>query len=123
NETAAHLRESSRMTLMFAALEGNPLILRLYGSARAIHADDPEWSSLYGLFNPLPGARQIFDLRVDLVQTSCGMGVPLFDYVADRDQLNRWAENKGEEGIRAYWGDRNRLSLDGRETGMADPEG
>ncbi len=122
NETAAHLLESPRMTLMFAAFEGNPLILRLYGRARAIHQGDPEWPSLYSLFNPLPGARQIFDLGVELVQTSCGMGVPLFDFVADREQLNRWAENKGEQGIRAYWEQKNRLSLDGRETGIPDLE-
>lgn len=66
NETAAHVLENSRMTLMFCAFEGNPLILRLYGRARVIHPRDPEWQTLLDHLPPLPGARQIFDLTVDL---------------------------------------------------------
>ena len=40
NETAAHVQECPRMTLMFAAFEGAPMILRLYGSAKVIHPYD-----------------------------------------------------------------------------------
>ncbi len=69
---------------------------------------------MLGLFPPLPGARQIFDLKVDLVHTSCGMSVPLFEYRGEREDLNRWAEKKGEEGIKKYWEERNRVSLDGK---------
>jgi hypothetical protein len=67
----------------------------------------------YSHFNATPGARQIFDLQIDLVQTSCGMAVPFFDYVEDRDQLTNWAINKGDEGIKAYWQEKNQVSLDG----------
>ncbi len=88
NETAAHTRENPRMTLMFAAFEGKPMILRLYGQSTAIHRDDPQWAELYAHFKPLPGARQIFDVSIDLVQTSCGMAVPNFEYAGDRQQLN-----------------------------------
>lgn len=116
NETAAHVQENPRMTLMFAAFEGDPMILRLYGKAKAVHRSDPEWAGLYALFEPMPGARQIFDLAVDLVQTSCGMAVPFFDYAGEREQLTQWAVRKGEEGIREYWKDRNQLSLDGKPT-------
>jgi hypothetical protein len=70
------------------------------------------------LFTPVPGARQIFELDVELVQTSCGTAVPFFDYVGDRDELNQWAANKGESGLREYWRERNRTSLDGRTTGI-----
>jgi hypothetical protein len=118
NETAAHLRETPRMTLMFCAFSGAALILRIYGAARVIHRGEPGWAELYARFAPLPGARQIFDLRVDLVQTSCGQAVPFFNYVAERDELREWALNKGEDGIRAHWGDRNRVSVDGRATGI-----
>lgn len=118
NETAAHVQENGRMTLMFTAFSGDPMILRVYGEARVIHKDDSEWDAIYPLFTPLPGARQVFDLNVELVQTSCGMSVPFFDYVEERDQLIKWAENKGEEGIRAYWRDRNQLSLDGKPTNI-----
>ncbi|QEY18398.1 pyridoxamine 5'-phosphate oxidase family protein [Cellvibrio sp. KY-GH-1] len=120
NETAAHLQTHPRMTVMFAAFEGAPMILRLYGSAKAIHQSDVQWRELYGNFPPNPGARQIFELQVDLVQTSCGMAVPFFDYVEEREQLNQWAVKKGDEGIREYWRDRNQVSLDGVSTGMAD---
>jgi hypothetical protein len=118
NETAAHLLELPRMTLMFCAFEGSALILRVYGTARTLHRGDSGWDELYGLFPPVPGARQIFDLQVEMAQTSCGTAVPFFDYRADRDELNQWAAKKGEAGLRDYWRDRNGLSLDGRETGI-----
>ncbi len=119
NETAAHIQQLPRMTLMFMSLEAKPLILRLYGTARAVHLNDPEWSELYAHFNPLAGARQIFDLTVDLVQTSCGMAVPFFDYVGEREQLNDWASNKGDQGIKEYWLAKNQTSLDGMPTHIA----
>lgn len=119
NETAAHLLTHPRMTIMFAAFEGAPMILRLYGTAKAVHPTDAAWDELYSNFPPNPGARQIFDMQVDLVQTSCGMAVPFFDYVQEREQLNQWAEKKGEQGIRDYWRDRNQESIDGLPTGIA----
>ena len=73
------------MTIMFAALEGDPMILRLYGNANIVHQDDPEWKELYALFKPVPDARQLFDLTVDLVQTACGSSVPLFEYIGERE--------------------------------------
>jgi len=116
NETSAHVQENSRMTLMFAAFEGKPVILRLYGDAKVIHNTDPEWDELFYLFDPLPGARQIFDLSISLIQTSCGMAVPFFDYIGEREQLNDWATKKGDQGIREYWNDKNQTSLDGKPT-------
>ncbi len=116
NETSAHVRINPRMTVMFCAFEGPPLILRLYGSATVIHINHPEWDELYNHFKPLPGARQIFDLAIDLVQTSCGFGVPFYEYAGDRPLLNDWAVSKGEEGIRQYWIDRNQQSIDGLPT-------
>lgn len=116
NETAAHLLEKSRMTLMFCAFEEDPLILRLYGQAKAIHPQDDEWGVLIVDFQKFPGTRQIIDMDIELVQTSCGFGVPLFDFVDERDQLNQWAEQKGEKGIHQYWEEENQLSLDGKPT-------
>ncbi len=116
NETAAHVQQLPRMTLMFCAFDGAPLILRLYGTARVIHRNDAEWDTLLALFPSLPGARQVFDLAVDLVQTSCGEGVPYFSYVGDRDNLNQWALKKGEAGLAQYRAEKNQLSLDGIPT-------
>lgn len=116
NETAAHLIEQDRMTLMFCAFEGTPMILRVYGRAKAVHHRDSAWSGLSSLFPPIPGARQVFDLEIDLVQTSCGMGVPNFDFKEHRDLLPEWAGRKGEAGITEYWENRNQESIDGRPT-------
>lgn len=120
NETSAHIQENPRMTLMFAAFEGNPMILRLYGNAKVIHKNDAEWNKAYALFNPIPGARQIFDLEVDLVQTSCGMAVPVFDYLNDRELLKNWAVKKGDDGIKEYWLEKNQMSIDGSPTHIKD---
>ena len=120
NETSAHVQADARMTIMFCAFEGAPLILRLYGKARVVHPGDKDWNVLYALFNPLPGARQIFDLAIDRVQTSCGMGVPLYDYQDQRGQLEPWAEKKGESGLLDYWALKNQTSIDGLPTHIID---
>ena len=116
NETAAHLEESSRMTLMFCAFEGPPLILRTFGEARAIYQKDPQWSDYFDQLQPLPGARQIYELKIDLVQTSCGAGVPLYDYAGERDALNSWNAAKSPEETRDYWREKNQFSIDNRPT-------
>jgi len=122
NETAAHLQSDSRMTIMFCAFDGPPLILRLYGTARMILPSDDAWGELYAHFDPLPGARQIFDMEVDLVHTSCGFGVPLYDFTGERPLLNRWAEKKGEDGIRNYWREKNAISLDDEAIPISDDD-
>jgi hypothetical protein len=125
NETAAHLRLESRLTLMFCAFEGAPLILRLYGQGRIIARGTAEYADLlrteFGNAER-PGARQMILLDVDSVQTSCGYGVPLFDYVAERETLTRWAEAKGEDGLRDYWRAKNTASIDGFPTGLVEEE-
>jgi len=118
NETSAHIQENGRMTLIFCAFEGEPMILRFYGKAKVIHPRDADWSGLIKLFPAIAGSRQIFDLSIDLVQRSCGMGVPFFDFVSDRSDLKAVAEKKGEEGIKKYWKEKNTFSLDGKPTNI-----
>jgi len=118
NETAAHLLDVPRMTLMFCSFTRQPLILRLYGTARAVHPPDAEWPALAGLFPPLRGARNLFVVDVDLVQTSCGYGVPLYDFVDQRDLMDSWAAKKGEDGLDAYRRQHNLVSIDGLPTGL-----
>lgn len=112
NETAAHVTENGRLTLMFCSFVGAPLILRLYGQGRVIRPRDPDWQSWLDRFEALPGTRQIMLLSVESVQTSCGFGVPLFDYQGDRTQLVEWAERKGPDGLQAYWQAKNQTSID-----------
>lgn len=120
NETAAHVAAVNRITLMWCAFEGPPTILRAYGTARVIHPRDDEWSDCAGHLPPPIGARQYFLVDVDLVQTSCGYGVPLLDYEGERDALTLWAEKRGREGIAEYWAEKNLRSLDGLPTGVLD---
>lgn len=116
NETAAHLPQDDRMTIMFCSFDEHPKILRLYGHAKIIHPRDEPWASLIGYFPSQPGQRQIIDMQVDLLHTSCGFGVPLYEFQGERAMLNEWAGKKGEEGIKKYWEDKNQLSLDDKPT-------
>ena len=118
NETAGHLLKSPRMTLMWCAFDGDPLILRLFGKARAVHPGDADWETLAGHFAPDPAIRQIFELDVEMAQSSCGTAVPLMDYHSDRDQLQKWAEAKGPKGLHAYRERKNQTTIDGYPTGL-----
>lgn len=118
NETAGHLRLSPRMTLMWCAFDAQPLILRCYGTATVLHHGDPGWDAANAAFPPDIAARQIFDMTVDLVQTSCGFGVPRMAYEAERPDADDWSAQKGPDGIRAYWSEKNRATLDGFATGI-----
>jgi hypothetical protein len=123
NETAAHLLADGRLTIMFCAFEGAPIILRLYGRGRTVHRGSPEYkralAETFGGDEPF-AARQIVVLDVDLVHTSCGFGVPAFDYRGERDSLPRWAQSKGDEGLEAYRRNHNARSMDGLPTGLFD---
>jgi hypothetical protein len=127
NETAAHLLAAvrlaipARLTFMFCAFEGAPMILRLYGCGRILPRRSPEYTTLLASHfddTEVPGARQMVLLAVELVQSSCGMNVPVFDYVRDRDQLTRWAEAKGEAALEDYRREKNTHSIDGLPTGL-----
>jgi hypothetical protein len=125
SETAAHLRADGRITLMFCAFEEPPNVLRLYGQGISFLHGTAQYTALLASFfnnEEPPGARQIVRIDIDLVQTSCGYGVPLFDYVGERTTLRRWAEQKGEAGIQEYWRLKNARSLDGLPTGLAEEE-
>lgn len=120
NETAAHLMQSPRMTLMFCAFDGEPLTLRTYGDAEVIHPRDDAWDDLYALFPDYAGARNIFRLSIDLVTTSCGTSVPEMSVVRKRaeTELVPWYADMGEEGVTAFWQKKNLLSIDERPTGI-----
>lgn len=123
NETAAHLAENGRITIMFCSFEQRPLILRLYGHGRCVHPRDAEWEALYLLFPPSVGARQIVLQEITAVQDSCGFAVPFFDYRGEREALHKWHESCGTDGIQTYWTERNQTSIDGLPTHLLDSAG
>ncbi len=121
NETAAHLLDTDRMTLMFCSFAREPMILRLFGTARTVQPGDPDWDDRVALFPPLPGSRQVYDVAVHLVQTSCGYGVPLMEPQSQRDLMPAWATKKGADGLAAYRAEKNTTSVDGLPTGLPHP--
>lgn len=117
-ETIAHLRENGRICLMFCAFEGPPRIVRIHGTGEVLEPGDLEFDELIERFANHPGARAIIRIRASRISDSCGFGVPLYDYRGERDQLQRWAEKKGPEGIAQYQRDNNMHSLDGLPSGL-----
>ena len=119
------LQADGRLTLMFCAFEGPPMILRFYGKGRSIFRDEPEYATLlathFGGMEPR-GARQIVMQNIDLVQTSCGFAVPLMSFEADRDVLTKSWNAKSDQDILAYRQLKNTLSIDGLPTGMREGE-
>ena len=89
NETHAHLAVDGRITVMVCNFEQPALILRLYGRGRPVLPQDHNWDQLAQHFTLLPGTRQIFDIAIESVQTSCGWGVPLMDFDRERETLKK----------------------------------
>ncbi len=120
NETAGHLRQSDRMTLMFCAFDGDALILRTYGRANVLHPRDAGWNDAIADFPDMAGTRQIFDLTIELVQTSCGTGVPRMAFEADRvgGELLPFYADMGPDGVTDYWRRKNTETIDGYPTGL-----
>lgn len=112
-ETVAHLRENGRLTILFCAFEGRPLILRLYGRGRVVEPGDADWDGLIAGFPEYPGARSVVVMDVERVADSCGFAVPLYEFKGDRSQLIAYANNKGPDGLEQYKAQKNRASIDG----------
>jgi hypothetical protein len=119
NETSAHLLENGRITFMFCAFEGPPKILRLYGKGFSVLPGNNEWNELSKQFTILPATRQIIVADIFKVKSSCGFGIPLYDYKNERDHAFKWAENKGQEGLEEYKKEKNLVSIDGLPTPIA----
>jgi pyridoxamine 5'-phosphate oxidase-like protein len=116
NETAAHLKDTNRMTIMWCAFDGPPRILRVYGTAQTIHPRDAEWKDCTELLPAQTGSRQYYKMTIDLVQTSCGYAVPLYEFEGEREVLRDWADKKGRSGVEDYWEEKNVTNIDGLPT-------
>jgi len=122
NETAAHVTENGRMTMMFCAFNGAPMTLRLYGRAELIRPGGDGWGSLRERFGDFPGIRQIFRLNVESVATSCGWSIPVVGEMQERNQLIEWAGGQSADQIEAYRLANNVVSIDGLPTGYVDDD-
>ena len=112
-ETQAHLQENGRITLMFCAFEGAANILRVYGRGTAIDFDHPEFSEALAAFPSFDRARAVIRIEVTRVSDSCGWGVPFYEFKGEREQLQRWVDNKPLEEWRERRYASNAKSIDG----------
>lgn len=122
NETSAHTLENGRITLMFCSFQGAPNILRLYGKGFTVLPGSEDWKKYSEHFTIYPSTRQLVLADIDLVQTSCGFGVPLFSFEGNREIHFDWAEKKGAEGLHKYMLEKNSISLDGLPTPLGIKE-
>ncbi len=113
-ETIAHLRENGRIVLMFCAFEGPPRIVRLHGRGRSVLRDSEEFATFAPLFPAADGVgvRSVIVVDVQRVSDSCGYGVPFMTFTSHRPTMDQWSTRKGPEGVREYWAQKNRLSID-----------
>jgi hypothetical protein len=118
NETAAHLLENGRITIMFCSFDRTARIARLYGHGRPIHHRDGEWRDYLAMFSPEPGVRQIMEIDVESAMTSCGYGVPWMDQLSERDTLRKYWEKRDEQTLVDYQHKENERSIDGLPTGL-----
>jgi Pyridoxamine 5'-phosphate oxidase len=112
-ETTAHLRENGRMVLMFCAFDGPPKIVRLHGTGETLTPEHPEFAFLIGQFPAYRGTRSIIRAKLSRISDSCGYSIPKFDYVGERDTLEKWCESRTDEELVEYRQKKNTLSLDG----------
>lgn len=90
NETHAHVVADGRITIMLCNFQQPALILRIYGRGVPVLPQDAGWAELARHFTLLPGTRQIFDIAVESVQTSCGWGVPVMTLDKERETLVKY---------------------------------
>lgn len=112
-ETIAHLQENGRIVLMWCAFSGPPRIVRFHGTGRVVLPTDGEYDGLLARVPAQPSPRAVVVVDVRRISDSCGYGVPVMELVGERDQMHRWAQAKGPDGVEAYRRDRNSVSIDG----------
>ncbi len=116
NETSAHIHENQRITIMMCSFDQKPLILKLYGTGKVIQPHHSDWNTWITHFKQIIGQRQIIVIHVQSTQTSCGYGVPLYDFKEERQTLIQWSEKKGIDGLKEYQEQKNVISIDGLDT-------
>lgn len=107
NETATHLQQNGKLTIMFMSFDKNPMVLRLYGNGEAISLDSRTGKELKEKMGEKVSQyhRQLILLHIKKVKTSCGFGVPYYQYLGNRENLIEWCKNATLSGkIKEYMG-------------------
>ena len=113
-ETVAHLRENGRITIMFCAFEGEPMVLRLQGRGRVVERGEAEFDELSTYFGERAGGgRAVIVVDVERVADSCGYSVPYMRFEGERERLTVNHGRRGADGLHRYQRERNAESIDG----------
>ena len=92
NETARHGMAGGPVTVMVPSFDEDAAIGRLYGRACAKPLEDSVLAAhahdLSAAETPTP-ERQVIEITVERTQTSCGYGVPVYEYQGDRTKAQR----------------------------------
>ena len=120
NETSAHIENDGRLTIMMCSFDSRCWILRLYGRGEVIRPMDPRWDDYIQHFETFASQRQIILLHIESAQTSCGYGVPRYDFKGHRDTLDEWGKKKTPEEHQEYIHKKNLVSIDGLKTGWPE---
>jgi hypothetical protein len=93
NETARHATAGGPITVMVMAMGfEDAAVVRLFGQAKVMPIEE---SPLADLLLSAPASdielpqRQVVDVTVERTQTSCGYGVPVFSFQAQRVRAQR----------------------------------
>lgn len=120
NETSAHIENDGRLTIMMCGFENRTWIVRMYGQGEVIRPMDPKWSEYASHFDDYQGQRQIILLHIESVQTSCGYGVPRYEFKGHRETLDNWAKKMTKEELVDYIHRKNMVSIDGLKSGWPE---
>lgn len=113
-ETIAHLRENGRIVIMICAFEGPPKIWRFHGRGTVLLPGDAEFGALAGRFDRSHlGTRAIIRVAVKRASSSCGFGVPLYEFRGQRREAEEYLERNGVQRLRDYLARENAVSIDG----------
>ena len=111
-ETVAHLKQNGRIVILFCAFQGPHLILRLHGRGEVIEPGHADFGSLCARFEHSAGTRCVIRVTLDRVSESCGMGVPRYEFVGQREELPAQYARNTPQQLRDYTLEHNRTSLD-----------
>ena len=93
NETARHSAAGGPITLMVMSMSvDDAAIVRLYGRAEAVPLEQSvlaEQAEALRAVDIPTAERQVIEVRVERTQTSCGYGVPVYEYVGERSREQR----------------------------------
>ena len=92
NETARHAAAGGPVTVMLTSFDEDAAIVRLYGTARAMPLEESRLADRAAELRAvdIPTAeRQVIEIAVKRTQTSCGYGVPVYEYQSERSREQR----------------------------------